>query len=282
MKKILIILVSAFVLWKVVGLSIKEYTYQKAIDCIENGDYNQAVELIENMYDYNKEEDFLELKFCVEEKDVYRETLTIYAYALAKMYEQQGESINIIRGTMLSVSDNYNGPFCDEIKKYDERITDRYFDELHREEEEERQRHNTMLPYVGMDEKFISDTLAGKYSEVEKDSYYLMGSKVYNSEYRWYIGTSDKYRKLTMIVECENHKVDEVKKFYRDELWTEPGQHTLSSLKIVTPERHYPEFKGDMYNVYDYDDPEDFYFDYEDDFDGYEDAEEYFDEAWDN
>jgi len=36
----------------------------------------------------------------------------------------------------------------------------------------------------------------------------------------------------------------------------------------------------DIYDVYDYDDPEDFYYDYEDDFDGYEDAEDYWEDAW--
>ena len=36
----------------------------------------------------------------------------------------------------------------------------------------------------------------------------------------------------------------------------------------------------DLYDVYDYDDPEDFYYDNKDDFDGYEDAEDYWNEAW--
>jgi len=37
----------------------------------------------------------------------------------------------------------------------------------------------------------------------------------------------------------------------------------------------------DDYDVYDYDDPEDFYYDWEEDFDGYEDAEDYWYDAWD-
>ena len=36
----------------------------------------------------------------------------------------------------------------------------------------------------------------------------------------------------------------------------------------------------DPYDVYDYDDPEDFYYDRMDDFDSYEDAEDYWDDAW--
>jgi hypothetical protein len=33
--------------------------------------------------------------------------------------------------------------------------------------------------------------------------------------------------------------------------------------------------------IYEYDDPEDFYYDNYDDFEDYDDAEDYYDEAWD-
>ena len=39
--------------------------------------------------------------------------------------------------------------------------------------------------------------------------------------------------------------------------------------------------RSDPYDVYEYDDPEDFYYDWMDDFDGYEDAEDYWEEAQD-
>jgi hypothetical protein len=40
-----------------------------------------------------------------------------------------------------------------------------------------------------------------------------------------------------------------------------------------------PSYDDDPYNVYDYDDPEDFYYDNEDDFEDYEDAEDYYYDA---
>ena len=43
--------------------------------------------------------------------------------------------------------------------------------------------------------------------------------------------------------------------------------------------RHHS-YSGDPYDVYDYSDPEDFYFDWEDDFEDFEDAEEYWEDAW--
>lgn len=56
---------------------------------------------------------------------------------------------------------------------------------------------------------------------------------------------------------------------------------SVVSSKGQTPAPTSKPKKDDFYNVYDYDDPEDFYYDNEDDFDSYEDAEDYYDEAWD-
>lgn len=41
-----------------------------------------------------------------------------------------------------------------------------------------------------------------------------------------------------------------------------------------------PEYPDDPYDVYEYSDPEDFYYDNSEDFDGYDDAETYYDDAW--
>ena len=63
-----------------------------------------------------------------------------------------------------------------------------------------------------------------------------------------------------------------------------PGLHKNDSVvsgKNQTPAPTEKPKQDDFYDVYDYDDPDDFYYDNEDDFDSYEDAEDYYDEAWD-
>lgn len=63
-----------------------------------------------------------------------------------------------------------------------------------------------------------------------------------------------------------------------------PGLHKNDSVvsgKNPTPAPTAKPKQDDFYDVYDYDDPEDFYYDNEDDFDSYEDAEDYYDEEWD-
>ena len=41
-----------------------------------------------------------------------------------------------------------------------------------------------------------------------------------------------------------------------------------------------PQYPGDLYDVYDYDDPADFYYDRAEAFESYEEAEDYWNEAW--
>lgn len=63
-----------------------------------------------------------------------------------------------------------------------------------------------------------------------------------------------------------------------------PGLHKNDSAVSGTNQTPAPTAKpkqNDFYDVYDYDDPDDFYYDNEDDFDSYEDTEDYYDEAWD-
>jgi hypothetical protein len=52
-----------------------------------------------------------------------------------------------------------------------------------------------------------------------------------------------------------------------------------SSSKSKNSYSYTPSYNDDPYNVYDYDDPEDFYYDNEDDFEDYEDAEDYYYDA---
>ena len=55
--------------------------------------------------------------------------------------------------------------------------------------------------------------------------------------------------------------------------------HTTSSNKKKSYTSSAWDMSMDMYNVYDYDDPEDFYYDHVDEFDDIQDAEDYWEEA---
>lgn len=59
------------------------------------------------------------------------------------------------------------------------------------------------------------------------------------------------------------------------------GSSSYSGKSKTSGSKHKEYDEDDRYNVYDYDDPEDFYDDNYDDFESYEDAEDYYNEAWD-
>ncbi len=64
---------------------------------------------------------------------------------------------------------------------------------------------------------------------------------------------------------------------YRNDSEVATTKKYYSTKKYTTTHKS----KDDPYDVYEYSDPEDFYYDNYDDFDCYEDAEDYYDEAWD-
>lgn len=81
-------------------------------------------------------------------------------------------------------------------------------------------------------------------------------STSYNNE----AGTSD----YSSTNYCNDKEVETTKKYY-------------STKKYTTTQKS----KKDPYDVYEYSDPEDFYYDNYDDFDCFEDAEDYYNDAWD-
>lgn len=97
--------------------------------------------------------------------------------------------------------------------------------------------------------------------------YNLDKVKIFMTELGEYNKYEDDIKKA--YVRLENSKKEE-----------ESGNKKPSSNK-PTSTKNKKDTPNDPYDVYDYSDPEDFYYDWEEDFDGYEDAEDYWYDAWD-
>lgn len=130
-----------------------------------------------------------------------------------------------------------------------------------------------ILPYEGLEEKYISKTVLGPPSEVIKSTSFeqMYGSRY--KKYKWYSGTG---RLLTQAFvyywdPSTNHEVDGYIKtfdYFEGGISEKDIQRDVKKKDI--------EKNDDPYDVYDYDDPDDFYFDHPDDFFDYYDAEDYF------
>jgi hypothetical protein len=188
------------------------------------------------------------------------------------------------------IPEDYSGKYAAEIKEIRVSNTAEY-DEYQKEEERKRQekiegykqQYSSMsAPFVGMDEEAIDYTTVGRHDTFETKKRTSARKTTYTWIYSWYADWySSGTKSIGLVVECEDGIVTEVIK--KDPYWKSDGTPNYSGkpISINTPKRNTTSSskstkKSDPYDVYDYDDPEDFYYDNEDDFDGYEDAEDYF------
>ncbi len=126
------------------------------------------------------------------------------------------------------------------------------------------------VPYVGMPESKINSTSLGRASSEVRHNNEMIGGQVYVANLYDF-----KRNGVTIFTaRCVQGKViqvwDDRDRVTSSSSGTSSGSSSKS--KSTSSEADTP---SDPYNVYDYDDPDDFYYDNYDDFDGYEDAEDY-------
>ena len=145
-----------------------------------------------------------------------------------------------------------------------------------------------MMPYIGMSEDYISITKAGHYDYYDSYRVTVGDITTYESKYVWY-GSNG--RDIPLIVLCRNGMVTKIKKDYTDTYWNVDGTPCFDNPRMEKKDSHYTVSEknyetNDMYDVYDYDDPDDFADDWAEEFgegnydDGYDDAYEYWEDNY--
>lgn len=238
--------------------------YDEAIKCIDAGDYGHAAVYLHKVSDKigDQKELYQYVKFRIAEKrkkDVF-------------------ERYNILK----KIPKDYSGKYADDIKDA-------------RKKTEEEKKFKEIIPYVGMDQKYINVTAAGEADNVSTEEYVDQESGKTLTQYRyaWYVGNN-----IPLIVFCRDQKVWEVKKYYEDYYWSSDGMpefygpgpscSTHSSQSVKYPDTSYQGTysgssteKSDVYDVQDFDDPDDFADEWAEEFgdgdynEGYDDAYEY-------
>lgn len=263
-------------------------SYNYAITLIANNSYERALSELEKANpDKIERDDFLADVTYGKKESLYKNTVVLYAYTLARIeYNSKDASFFLVNKYLKVIPENYNGELSKEIKKFkaDFKIQyEEYIEEAERIAEQERQKRiqetkerlKNTIPYVGMSESYINYTLMGEYHEKE----FIAGrsSKFSKNEYRW----KNNSGKTILYVECRDGSVTEVIKYWEDKYWTSDGKPIYSGRRYgygSSSSGKKKVYNDDSYNVNDYYDAEDFYEDYYDDFYDYEDAEDYFDE----
>ena len=259
-------------------------SYKNAVALMHSGEYEAALTEFENA-NHNKFDSsyFLYRMRSGEIKRAYKNTLPLYSYALAHIC-YDNKKMDMAKDYIDLIPSDYGGELSEEIKLFKENFKTEYdeyiAEEARKEAEIERERreyYSTIIPFVGMSEKYISLTVMGAYHS-HKSINIGKGTRAKTiEEYFWKTDAGN----TILTVQCEDNKVTKVEKNYTTTQWTSDGKpiYTQKKAKIsysASPKKK--TYNDDTYDVEDYYDAEDFYDDHYDDFYDYEEAEDYYNE----
>lgn len=157
----------------------------------------------------------------------------------------------------------------EEIKKELEEIEEKRIEEEQQKQleiDQERKNYAAKLPYEGMKEVFIDDTIVGKHQKYDSTGTV--------SKYYWYSANGED---LVLVVSCKNEAVFYVTKFFEDVYWDQNGMPQFDNQRQETA-KNYGSGHKDKYEAQNYDNPDDFAYEWEDAFDDYDEAYDY----WEN
>ena len=285
--------------------------YSRAGDFYDQREYDKAIAVLENIREYKYTDDFLEVIERTKKADVLRAQTAIldrkykHAEELLEKITDQEDAVELLAYSRICQSDDwiykYN-EYCMYIPEgYDGHLSDiinadrvvvnhqysaimQYREEKKQEEERLRTQEleesiKYMIPYVGMEEKYVSSTCLGT-------AYYYGANTIHTPNggqkkgdiYYYYRGSSVIY-----TVRCVDGIVHDIRD-YRDKPWNR--KYVFKSHPYVngtyvggkqTEDHPVYDFK-DSYDLDWYDDPEDFADDWEDEFESWEDAYDYWEE----
>ena len=246
-----------------------EDAYTQAIEHIKQDEFDLAIAKLNtaNKEKIDKDDFYYEYMYDRSSSSYYKDSAILYAYSLAKAeYNKGNKSMGYIDRYLEIIPDNYNRTLSDEINAFKDNFEPEYeeylLEQARKREIEENERIRNSVPYVGMSESKINDTILGTNYEIVHNSEYIKGENIRANIYRFKRGNG-----IIFVARCLQGKVVKVID-YRDDPWVLPSTSSSSAKKKSNDD--------DPYDVNEYSTPEDFYDEYYDDFWDYEEAEDYY------
>ena len=250
--------------------------YNSAVTMIQNGAYEDALSELEkaNPKKINRDNFWKDVKYDYIKK-AYKDTLPLYAYALAQIEYNDKKRMSTVDEYLSLISKSYSGELSEEIKTFKENFKSEYdvflAEEARKAEQKRKEDLKKRVPYVGMSESDIANTSLGAPSSNVRHNYEMVGGKSYQANLYDYKSGS----KTIFTARCVQGKVTEV--------WDKRNEakNTTTHSSSISTSRKKKTYNDDKYDVKDYYDAEDFYDDHYDDFYDYEEAEDYYNEHGD-
>lgn len=225
-----------------VNSAMLSYSYEKAVELVDNGSFKEAKELFEEIKEKNYHDTASYISLCEAHIDYDEGYISLAYYDMnnvrfSYLTSEQEKTVNDFVRTLKAEYDV-------DAKAYRDRIT-------------------YGVPYVGMYESEIKNTSLGAPSSNVRHNYECINGKHYLANlYDFKSGN-----KTIFTARCVQGQVTEVWDHRNEPIV--PNTHRKSTK---------PKTDDDPYDVNDYSDEEDFYYDHYDDFFDYYDAEDYYNE----
>lgn len=239
-----------------------ETLYRNAQEYCLAGSYDEAEECLYELWDM--------------EGYSFRDVRKLLCYCDGRSYYEQGDIEGAYRqmkdeDSLQYLPDERSAELEREYRAFQEQVRQKYTVYQAEQEKLKREEYENKIvngvPFVGMPESRIADTTLGRPEAEVRHNTEMIRGQVYKANlYDWRVNGH-----RIFSARCLKGKVVKV--------WDERDKDTSMPF-VPYQQKKKTQSRHDDYDVYDYDDPEDFYFDHEDEFEDYEDAEDYYDEAW--
>lgn len=242
-----------------------EEAYTQAIEHIKHDEFDLAITKlsIANKEELTERKFYYEFIYNKSSASYYKDSAYLYTYSLIMNEYNTTKSMDYINKYLKLIPNNYSKTLSTEINTFKAKFNEEYNEYLLEQERqrqiEEDEKIRNSVPFVGMSETRINDTILGTDYEITHNSDWENGKKIQANVYRLKKGNA-----IIFVARCLKGYVDSVRDF-RDDPWVLPNTGSGYGRKK-------------SYNdaPYNYSTPEDFYDDYYDYFWDYEEAEDYY------
>ena len=184
-----------------------------------------------------KKDFYYDIKYDKSPSLYYKDSAYLYAYSFAASEYNTSKSMNYIDRYLELIPDNYSKTLSEEINAFKENFGKEYEEYLLEQERkreiEEDKKIRSSVPFVGMSESRINDTILGTNYEIVHNSEYIKGKRIRANVYRFKKGNA-----IIFTARCLNGRVDSVNDF-RDDPWVIPSSSSSSYKKKTNDDDPY-------------------------------------------
>lgn len=181
----------------------REQDYQDGIAAIEAGDYMLAKDLLRPL----------------REEESYPDAKMLYMYALLKDDKESDAALLNRHYDTSGYDEDYDGLYAAELSVLVQEIEEEYEANKKakeaRKEKQQKEYYASILPFEGMDEEHISDTMVGAYD----DKSYTLDAETYKITSRVYSWYAENTEIVVLKVVCKDREVYSVKKYHENAYW---------------------------------------------------------------